>query len=172
MNTPFEFFESFIDPKVFIATPLAWECVDGDVFSTKHMDDEELLHAIVADILAATAWEIQTNKKLGFTLKTIEQRVEHNSFLRIVDALLDPKIAFMIDVSSFRIRSDRHILESAMEFCGVWFSIYGITPPVGLISLDRDALNKAIVEHGDMRRLAESLSMDFESIFNPSNTIQ
>lgn len=159
MNKPFDFHPSHRNPKIFLGCEFSRDITDGEVFSARYMTDEELRQSIVADILAVTIWEKQTEQTLEFGCDEFYRFVD-DIYLqrRILDQFTHPEIEGLLDIDEdhkrYRIRDQKEILQAAMGYCGVYY--HGYDAPEGLVTINRDAIENM----GGVETAAMSLLMD------------
>lgn len=160
-----DFHESFKDPNVFFGMEEIWEVVDNTVFSIRNMDEHELRQAIVQDILSVNMWEKHYGQTVHFGLSKLMRFIPRQQFKRVWAALKHEEIYPLLEIkrtdtdSEIRIRDERAILQSAMDYCGVWYSGYEM-PKNGVLVLNPDSFERIEAAYGNLENLAASIAMD------------
>jgi len=149
-----------------LACEFAWQIVQGEVFSVKNMDDQELRESIVDDLLSVTFWEIQHSESVSFDTDALMRFITGSMRARVLDQLTHPEIAGLIEFTDrgIRIKTDRAILQAAQDYAGVWYGDFKPTDPTTkIITVNTDVLASAIRACGSTDALATSLAMDLVS---------
>ena len=170
MSKPFDFFPDFRDFNRYLSEDLAWQVVNGEFFNIDNMTDLELRQSIVDDVLSITMWEKQTEQQVVFDVNTLCRLLTHEQRVRVKEAIQHPDIAkFFSADKEIRILETQEILQSAMAYCGVWFTGYDC--PNDIISLNREALEEAIETNGGIDNLVMGMAMDLNATHESSKTL-
>lgn len=170
MSEVFEFFPAFRNFNLFLIEDLAWQVVNGDIFSIDNMSDEELRQSIVEDVTSVTMWEKQAKQEAVFTVDTLCRFLTPEQRQRVEEAMKHETIASFFDFSKgIRIHDNKETLQAAMDYCLVWF--HGYDRPKGTISIDRNALGDAFDDAGGMENYATMLSMEINATHHGNNTV-
>lgn len=137
-----------------------------------YMSDKEVRESIVEDLLCFTMWEIQTGQKLDVSFDELVRFTTDDQKERIKREIDHEDIRYFVicDGNQLRIKNDKTVLQAAMDYCGCWYSGFEM-PSEGVGSIDREALNDLIEQHGSLENLAGSMMMEMSCTTMPSKLI-
>jgi hypothetical protein len=108
------------DGATIMAHESAWSLVDNDVFSVRHMSDEELRQAIVEDLLYVAQYE-RDGKAMDVTELSLMRFLPAEIHSRTKSGLHDPFVQSLLERrSDNQLRIHKDHLQDAMDFAGVW----------------------------------------------------
>ena len=156
--TNFDFHPDHRDPVKFLQCEEARQLVNGEFFNINNMSNDELMQAIIDDVLAVTIWEIQTGLTLYFDMSELTRFLTLSQKLRLTSLLKNDEVKKYLEYkgAQIRIKTDPYTLKSAMEYVGVSYNNYALPGPV--IQVNREAFKSF-----DFNDLAKSIAMDLES---------
>lgn len=158
-----DFIEELHDPVKLLNCEEARQVVHNQFFSVEAMDDKELREAIIHDILMVTMFEIQTSKTLHFGFTSFLKFVERRHHNRIIKNMCNMEIDGLITVvknnngSEIRIKNNKVILQSAMNYCGVYYTDFDM--PENTVVFNRVKVNDNIEKFGGIDNFVKSMSM-------------
>lgn len=124
----FDFAPEHRNAQAFLSEKYARELFDDNCWSPVNMDVPEVCKSIVADVLAVTVWELQTQDKLHFDFQELTRFVDEYSKHEIKALMTDPRVYQHVVTKDgqYRIKTDKASLKAAMEYCGIYY--FGETP--------------------------------------------
>lgn len=159
------------DPEFFLGDEESWEVKMGESFSIVNMSDAELMEAIVQDVLCVTAWEQEMNRKLDFGIEQLLRFVPSQIWREKVVLLLkqgEIKGLFDQNGTQVRIKSDRAVMQTAMDYCGLW--MYGYDIPDSALKFNAEGFTEAVEKHGGLNNLVAAMGMDLHASSSGNNT--
>ena len=174
-DRPFDFFEDARDPQVFLGERDAWTLadtfVDGELmWSTKNMNEQELIESIIDDVLDVTMWEIQTGKKLDVTVEKLLRFTNEDMKSKIRELIENnPYVGSFVGVFGTQVRIHGQNITAAMEACGAYYDYHGMMDDIKeqLANAEETVENKltqaaALEQYGSLENMAKALSMELE----------
>lgn len=143
-----------------------WEIVEEDIAGVQNMSDDEIVSAILNDLLRVRL-EFTLERPHGLHwcelmrfLKTNRQKE------RVLEALCDARVQdLIIDCTEgeykqfINLRSDRVTLQAAMDIAGVWYDGYEV--PEGVVVLSLSERGAALIEELGVDDFAMRVAHEF-----------
>lgn len=162
MNNSFDFRSELRDVKKFLNDRLGSSLANYEYDLISDYSDDGLRVQVIEELLSVTMWEVQTGLSLVFMSESLLRFIPHHDpqGLRILESLTHSEIQKFIVFKGdqIRLKKDHQNLQSAMEYCGTYYS--GFIMPEGCILSDHDAGSNLLNKFGSIENIAASLVMD------------